>query len=515
MTRALIAVIGVSGAALVWRAFAGPILIHSPMNIEGVFGLALVLLLLTRSVSEDHHAPPRRMERADGMVLLAIAALVLIAFGRVAGTYFLSDDFVLLKNAEDYRRNTWQIFTHGGGDGFYRPLIYLTVWLTEAVARQSPLYWHAIAIAMHVVNCWLVYLLASGLGFSRFAAGLASALFALHGTRPETVVWITGRFDLLATFFALATLVLFIRDRRWTALAALFLGLLCKESVYSVPLLLTVIAAGEKAPLRDRLLRLLPFWIVTAALFGYRWWLVGGLGGYVVAGGKLEVASTGLLPVVKSFASRIWAVLFFPLDWSIQPGWWIAVLMIGFIAVLAAFDHIKVSRRALVLSLGLLLAAALPTFHRLLIGPDLEKARYLYLPSIGFCLLIAAGVDRSAAKYRWAPAAILILFNAAVLEHNLSAWKSASANADAACQIGAAALQSHPAGIAVVGLPRVLHGVYFFQNGFPECVSMRAHIDPARVLLLDASPPADGGATILKWNPSTETLGPTDRVIHP
>src|SRR5579872_101369 len=190
------------------------------MNAAGAFGLFLVLVWLFRARSESSEAKPRALERADAWMLAGIAALVAVAYVRVAGSYFLSDDFVLLHHAGEYRQNAWWAFTHPGGDGFYRPLVYLINGITELVAGTSPVAWHSIGLALHVTNCWLVFLLAGALGYTRLASGLASALFAAHGTRPEVAVWVAGRFDLVAAFFALAALVLFLRGWRWMALAA-------------------------------------------------------------------------------------------------------------------------------------------------------------------------------------------------------------------------------------------------------------------------------------------------------
>jgi len=92
---------------------------------------------------------------------------------------------------------------------------------------------------LHAVNSALVYVLVRELGYSRFAAWLAGILFVLHGTRPEAVVWMASRFDLLASFFVLAGLVCLLRywddptRRRLgylaVALLSMMAGILSKE----------------------------------------------------------------------------------------------------------------------------------------------------------------------------------------------------------------------------------------------------------------------------------------------
>jgi hypothetical protein len=509
--RALaIATMLLSGSAVILRAF-GVAQDHSPMNAEGIFGAAAIVLMLLSSSSglRDSALDTASGDAFDWRVLATLAILIAVAYGRAAGSYFLSDDFVLVHNAREYGHTVWRTFTHGGGDGFFRPLTYLSVAATAPWAGVSPWAWHIPAMALHVVNSWLVFVTARLLHYARFVGGLAAALFAVHGTRPETVVWIAGRFDLVATFFALLALVFFLRGWTWLALLAMVLGLLSKESAYSIPLMLMLVVVTSTA--KDRRVRpLVPFFALAAALFVYRWILVGGVGGYVDRSGRAEVLQASLVTVLKTFGMRLWAVLFLPIDWAVPPGIPAGIATIVLVAVVVMAMRRPLARRDVMLGIGLIVVTALPTFHRLLIGADLEKARYLYLPSAGFCLLLAAAAGRLPKGFRWAAAAGIMVFSVVVLEHNLGAWQAASVKAESACRAGAAAVRSPSDRIAVVGLPRILRGVYFFQNGFPECVAMLSGADAEHVVVVDRAPETQGFSTVLVWNPVTEELRAVD-----
>src|SRR5579883_3376324 len=235
------------------------------MNAAGAFGLLLVLVWLVRARPKEATAQPQGLDRRDAWIFLGIALLVAAAYARVARSYFLTDDFVLLLHADDFRRGILWTFTHGGGDGFFRPFFYLTFGAVEQIAHRNPLAWHAIELAIHTANCWMVYLLAGALGWSRFSACAAAALFAIHGTRPEAVVGINAQPDLLAALFTLITLVLFLRNRRWLALAAMILGLLSKEPAYSTPLLLTIIAY-------PRFKQTIPYWLAAGRIHKPGWY---------------------------------------------------------------------------------------------------------------------------------------------------------------------------------------------------------------------------------------------------
>jgi hypothetical protein len=100
------------------------------------------------------------------------------------------------------------------------------------------------------------------------------------------------------------------------------------------------------------------------------------------------------------------------------------------------------------------------------------------------------------------------VFSVVVLEHNLGAWQSASVKAESACRAGAAAVRSPSDRLAAVGLARILKGVYFFQNGFPECVAMVSGADPEHITMGDHATDQAGFSTVLVWNPVTEELRP-------
>src|SRR5690349_20862792 len=79
------------------RTLAGPLTfpvrVHSPINAEGWFGLAALLLVLVRAKpSRTGESRRRALDRLDILALLAIALIVATAFWRAANFYFLSDD---------------------------------------------------------------------------------------------------------------------------------------------------------------------------------------------------------------------------------------------------------------------------------------------------------------------------------------------------------------------------------------------------------------------------------------
>ena len=518
----LTAALVVCALALAARTLAGPVYFRSPLNVEGAIGLAATLLLLLRARTVHASPEPARRSPAGGAIaILLIAGSIAAVFWRSASFYFLSDDFILLKQAKSFLYSRG-LFTMAGADGSYRPFTHVYMSVVYGWAGNNPIQWHWIEFAIHAANSILVFVVARMLGFSRLGAGFAAALFAVHGTRPEAVVWLAGRADLLAAFFVLLGLASFIRfwsgasGAPWLVVSLLFmtLAILSKESAYTFALLLVVFLAAKKVLKTRRALNaLIPFFAVTASLAAWRIMVLGGVGGYKTPSGHSEALSIGVLSVVKALTLRLAAISFFPVNWSHEPGTVFGVVMILYLAALIWVTRAQVRWNAFVIPLGFLLVLVLPPLSQLLIGADLQKARVLYLPLLGFCLLLATALEAFEQKSRWVVAITILTFNIAALFHNLSAWEEAAQRAKAACSMAAAC----PNNIAVAGLPGSLHGVYFFANGFQECVEMQRNRDAASVdLIPGASPPVDRSkySCLLSWDSKTDQLSRLPYDIH-
>lgn len=523
---ALTAALIVSALLLAVRTLAGPLTepmhFQSPLNVEGAIGLAAALLLLLRAKGVPASPEPaRRSPAGDAIAILLIAGLIAAAFWRSASFYFLSDDFILVKQAKTFVSSFGSLFETAGADGSYRPFTHF--YMSEAYkwAGTNPIHWHWSEFAIHAANSILLFVVARMLGFSRFGAAFAAALFAVHGTRPEAVVWLAGRADLLAAFFVLLGLASFIRfwsragGAVWlgVALVSMTLAILSKESAYTFALLLVIFLASKNAlKTRRALFALIPFLVVTASLAAWRVILLGGLGGYKNQTGHSEALSMGVIPVLKALTLRLAAISFFPINWSHQPHVFFGSVIVLYLAALVWLTRAEVSGRAYVIPLGFFLVLVVPPISQLLIGADLQKARVLYLPLLGFCLMLATVVEALRPKSRWVVAFMILTFNIAALFHNLSAWEDAAQKARAACNLAAACGNT----AAVLGLPGSLNGVYFFANGFKECVEMQGNSDASVDLLRDARQPVDPSkySCVLTWNSRTDELTRVAYDIH-
>lgn len=123
------------------------------------------------------------------------------------------DDFQMLQSLADQKLDAFGAFKPSGGF-YYRPLLMLTFYLDQYLWDGTQSFIHLENILLHAANALLVYLLVKKTMryFSEelvAAPLLASLLFVSHPITTESVNWISGRTDLLGTFFVfLCTLIL-------------------------------------------------------------------------------------------------------------------------------------------------------------------------------------------------------------------------------------------------------------------------------------------------------------------
>jgi hypothetical protein len=139
--------------------------------------------------------------------------------------------------------------------GYPSPLTILSYRLEVSVFGLRPAAFHATNLLLHLASVALLFLLAASLGFGSFPSAFAALIFALHPAVAETVSWVTGRKDLLATMFVLASACCWIRDRPKLAWALFTAAALSKPSALFLPLFLLTTGRGWK--------RTLPFWFVA------------------------------------------------------------------------------------------------------------------------------------------------------------------------------------------------------------------------------------------------------------
>jgi hypothetical protein len=466
---------------------------RAAINVEAIFALLVLLgCFLKRSAAPGSPENNRRYL----LLLLILPA----AFYWTLYFPLLSDDFAHIGNALHFTFSKIpSLFTVPAGDLFFRPLGYISYGLDARWADHSEERWHFATLAFHFANCLLVYLVARQKDLGRFFAAAAALIFGIHGSRPESVTWIACRFDLLAVLFVLSTLSLYLASARRPALyaAALltaFLALISKEVAYVLPVLLLLITD------RVQWRRVAPFAALTGLVFLYRWHVLAGIGGYQTSSHTPTILNFSFLRTVNALFLRLWATLFFPINWTETAQWWLWIALALGVAAYAILGLFGGRDRRMASFLLFAFVAALPAQHLLLISADLEKSRVLYLPSVGFALFLSAVLERLP-KTGWrVPAGVAIIcFQTACLEHNLITWKGVALVAQQACDSVASSLQGNQRTVTIETLPNVVRGVYFLHEDMGDCLVVWHGIDAQRLR-------PENGDLVYRWDPDTLTI---------
>ena len=468
-------------AVIAIRAVFGPLQIgsvslSSPLGPESLFAACLLLLVFLRAKNQ-FATQPSAPSRSQGWHVALLAAAVIAAFAPNLTAPFLSDDYILVQTPTLQMRQVWQWFALPGGDGSYRPLGYIAFALVGRFAGTNPLIWHVCGLFLHMANSVLLYCLVLRLWNQPRHALAAGLLFGLHGTRPEAVSWTASGFDLLATACVLAALLLWspgtgTRIRLILVPFLVIAGVLFKESAYAAPMLMIALAYSTGRLNRETRISVGLVTTSCVGLFCYRWHLFHGPGGYVSAvTGRPQILSLHCVSALKALFLRVWAILFFPINWS-PPMTLVTRVAIpaGCLALLwMTWAARPVLRREAFGLYACVVVCVLPAIHLALIGENALGSRILYLPAVGFSILIGALLARL--PRRGGALWVVVLFGfsmIAVVEHNLSAWRTAGRQADILCAELTRTKGSREK------VPGTLDGVYFFQNGLQACIASKS-----------------------------------------
>jgi len=469
---------------------------HALLNVEGVIALSFLALLYARGASES-----LRENRADvlrpALAMAIVAAVISLAFAPILRSPFLYDDYTHITDAS---RHTWSVaarqFGPVAGRGlFFRPFGFFLYWLNYLWARANPAWWHVSSVLLHLACCFLTYVLCRELRLSRPASLAGAFLLGLNGVSAETVAWIDARFDLMTTLLILSSLIFVCRYAStakygWLAgaLAAGACAILSKESGFCLPFLIASLGMFHDRKDWNRFLQAAGFaGVLAIALFAYRWWALGGIGGYGDAAGEASILNVNVLHTLDALFVREWAILFFPFNWSapaspiLRAALAATPLLLAVCAWKAAPAH-----RPFIGCLLFVIAAGLPVQHLLLLSPALSGSRALYLGSVGWALLWAVVLDSMAPKPRIVVACLLLLLEGSILEHNLTVWRATAELAQSVCADFGRVAAGIQGPIIVGGLPDARMGAVFLKNGFPQCVEMNSGVPADRIQVRDS-----------------------------
>ena len=306
-------------------------------------------------------------------------------------------------------------------DRLYRPVTTLSFLFNYAILGngEKPAGYHFVNLLLHLGNALLLY----GLGLRLFAragpAFFSAALWAAHPIGTECVANVAGRADLLATMAILGGLLFYARMKHgggrldWPRLAVFFAiataGAFSKETAATLAgLMLLWDLAFTEGPWRANLVRRLPAYATAVAalallwvarLFVFRslpWPQKPFVDNPAAWAGFWTARLTALKALGIELRLLVWPLHLssdrsynqIPLASSSDTGAWLALLAI------VAISAVVIARRkkdpVLFWAAGFLGITLLPVSNLIFLIGAISGERFLYLPSVGFSVALAA-----------------------------------------------------------------------------------------------------------------------------
>lgn len=375
------------------------------------------------------------------ITLLLLIAIPVIAYANSLQNTFVYDDVFTI--TDNYFIRDWgnlsAFFTHdyfqSSGEVTYRPVVTLSYFIDYSIWRLNPAGFHLTNILLHTLNGILVYKLLLSMSRNKTVPFLGSILFALHPVLTEVVNGISYREDLLTTTFYLGAVLLFIRYATGSKQSAVsgqrsairnpgfamyqhplslvfyFLALCSKEMAITMPLSVFLIDwfFGGKSTIRRNLLRYYPGFILVSVfyLFLRFVWLHNPVEKQLLYPDNSFLTNVLTMPkVISSYVT----LLFFPFslhaEYSINftktPYAATFVMSVTFLGILGLITYkCYYHSRFLFFSLLWFFVTLSPMMNIMPIA-NIMAERYLYLPSVGFCALLAGiltGIPKRAALF--------------------------------------------------------------------------------------------------------------------
>lgn len=371
---------------------------------------------------------PGKQER---IVICAVLAMAFVSYLTSLGGAFVYDDaFQILKNPTlksvsnipaMFTQGVWQFMdsSSAGAVGlYYRPLFNSLLIINYSLFGLNPFGWHLVSVAFHVASTFLVYVLAREWKVPRDVSAAAALLFAVHPVHSESVAWISGVPDPLAGVFVLISLICYCRyyreprsGRGWilASLSSAALAMLAKEVAITLPVVIALFELADNTEgqaLRSRVARAarraIPMFAVAAGYLLARYAVLGFINKPEIK--AASVTTSEVLLTIPSVLVSYVRLLVVPFPLAViydhpyvraagDPRFWASltfVLAVGGALIWLVRKSTPARRALIVLSLFLIPVLNLKAFNP---EESIVHDRYLYLPSIGFCILLALGFD--------------------------------------------------------------------------------------------------------------------------
>lgn len=378
---------------------------------------------------------------------LCALALVLLTFSVWSVSLwngFVWDDHILIEKNETALSNWsfnsvffsdfWTTETEQGKSNYYRPLVSLSYIFDYAVYRMWPVGFHITNLILHLSNVLLVFAVLTALAMAPGVSTAGAAIFAIHPALAESVAWVSGRTDLLATFFILLSVYSYllvggskIRASLVRAISVMAFagGVLSKESAVVTPFVIFALCAASGKKSRIRIPEFAGYLIVFLIWMYLRSSVLKNSLG--VTDGPGVTMQIGVLSALHLWGNIIWP-LAFRIEYgsaltapTLLPGAIAGALVVAFAVYLIVAKSTPSTAKRLIASAFILFIPSLAAiFIKSIIGLRLLYATACFL----IPALVLAGLLRLTRPVRSIFFATLLVFFSLLSFNRAKLWRS-------------------------------------------------------------------------------------------
>lgn len=323
----------------------------------------------------------------------------------------------------------------------YHPLTSLSFAVEHRFAGFNPFIYHLDNVLLHLAVVALVYLFCRQCGLPLPACVLATLTFGIHPIHAEAVAWVTARKDVLYAVFYMAALNCYLcyagtgKKRFYVFTVVLgLLSMLAKAMALSLPLVLFLCDWIKKRRFSAGvILEKIPFfvYIIPIAAVTYK---------------THSFVSSADPQILKAALMCVWTFIFYiqkffwpyplvplytlpePVSLAHPAYLWSSFLLVASVILLCTFRRNRWLKFAfLYYFLSIFFLLRTNTYFELnwIVVAD----RYMYLPSLGFCLLMGYVITIFAERTKFknaafAGAALIVTVLAVATFHQCKVWKN-------------------------------------------------------------------------------------------
>jgi len=339
---------------------------------------------------------------------------------------FVYDDYLLVLDNPAIKsfQHIIDIFKHDiyyyvSQSNFYRPIVSLSLMFDFFVWRLMPVGYHVTNNLLHIFNGVFLFFILRKIFKDSVLALMVSVLFILHPIHTQAVTYVSGRADPLYVFFAFIAILFFLKSEGenkpliFGAYSFFILSLLSKEVALIIPFLILLILKTfyKNGKLNKYLFGFFLICIVYVLIrltllrsilhnpgpmpldFGVR---LMNLPKQITEYAVLLILPLNLhieraIPVSLRFFKELNIVIFPPQVNIVNPDYPLILSWIFLIMVIVFLLKIAKKNKGVFFSGAWFLVALLPVSNLFSINALIAE-HWLYLPSVGFFILLSLGL---------------------------------------------------------------------------------------------------------------------------